>query len=177
VQFTASGAVCANAAIRGEPIAQDLNISVDLMVPRTGSNVTVAGPYFRSRAASAGDGIIGGMSAGYWIQLVSTGEVRVEALNPFGLVATTGTSTSFDASMSHNLQVAVQGATLQVALDGKLLTFMQAGAVVGSVALPPSNGSNDGAVGVAFGAPDNRGQAGGQRAKNLVIGSYGPLGK
>jgi hypothetical protein len=41
-----------------------------------------AGPYFRSRAAAPGDGIVGGASRGYWVQLHSNGMVRIKRLNP-----------------------------------------------------------------------------------------------
>ena len=43
--------------------------------------ITGAGPDLRSRAAAAGDGIGGGASAGYWIRVVSTGEVRITRLD------------------------------------------------------------------------------------------------
>jgi hypothetical protein len=49
----------------GATQAQDLYIRVDLLVPASAAGVVQAGPYFRSRAASPGDGIIGGSSAGY----------------------------------------------------------------------------------------------------------------
>jgi len=171
VQLTALPGACGNPAVRGETLPQDLNISVDLLVPKNGSNVTVGGPYFRSRAASAGDGIVGGSSAGYWVQLMSTGEVRIWALNPFATVATSGPVASFDSTVKHTLQIAVQGSTFQASLDGQLLTFSGSTSVI----LPASGGSNDGAVGIAFGSPDNRGQAGGQLANNLVVSTYSAL--
>ncbi|MDB6148303.1 MAG: hypothetical protein JWO45_1967, partial [Spartobacteria bacterium] len=50
-------------AERGANLGQDLNIRADLFVPNdSAGNITQAGPYFRSRAAAAGDGIFGGTS-------------------------------------------------------------------------------------------------------------------
>src|SRR5207302_5776316 len=58
---------------RGAIIGQDMNIRVDLLVPTDAArNITQAGPYFRSRCAATGDGVIGGTSAGYWVMLDST---------------------------------------------------------------------------------------------------------
>ena len=147
---------------------------MDLLVPLTSGKVTDAGPYFRSRAAAAGDGIIGGTSSGYWVQLVSTGEVRIRGLNPFGTIATTGVPGPFNAAVVHTLVSAAQGNRLQVSLDGRVLTSTQNGSSVNAVTLPAS-GANDGAVGIAFGSDDNRGLAGGQRATNLLITAFSPL--
>jgi hypothetical protein len=172
----------ADAAGRGENLGQDLNIKVDLLVPTDGAgNVTQAGPYFRSRAAAAGDGLIGGQSAGYWVQLHSTGEVKVKRLNPAATVAVSEKPPRFDAAIFHTLEIAAQGETLQVALDGRLLTFRQDGASVTTVAIPatwqgpPGVGFNDGTAGIIFAAEDNRGRIGGQRADNLVVSSFRSL--
>jgi hypothetical protein len=167
VQLAASAGAC-NAGIRGETLAQDMDIRVDLLVPGSPGKITNGGPYFRSRAAAAGDGIIGGTSAGYWVRLVSTGEVRVTGLNPFALIATTGAPASFNAGVVHTLEAAARGSILQVTLDGVLQTFTQNGSPVTIVSLP-ATGTNDGTVGIAFSSEDNRGLAGGQRASNLVI--------
>jgi len=177
VQLTASSGACANSSIRGVTLPQDLDIQVDLLVPFTGVNDTDAGPYFRSRAAAAGDGIIGGSSAGYWVELVSTGEVRVKGLNPFALIVTTGAQAGFDAAVMHTLRMAVQGSNLQVSLDGQLQAFTQNGAQVTTVTLPATNGTNNGAVGISFGNEDNSNLSGGQRATNLVISAYSALGQ
>ena len=176
VQFTASPGACSNTGIRGENIGQDMNIRADLLVPTDASNhVTQAGPYFRSRAAARGDGIIGGSSAGYWVQLDSTGQVTVKRLNPQSVVAFTKASTSFDNTVFHTLETALQGTTLQVALDGQLLSFNQGGSPVTSVTIAATSGSNDGAAGISFGAEPNRGLIGGQRADNLVVSAYHAL--
>lgn len=176
MQFTGSPGACNNLAIRGENVGQDMNIQVDLLVPTDGAGrLGQAGPYFRSRAAANGDGIIGGTSAGFWVQLWSNGEVRVKGLNPQIFVAVTGAPASFDSTVFHHLEMAVQGSNLQVALDGRLLTFNQNGNQVTTVSLPSSSGSNDGTVGVAFGAETNRGQLGGQRARNLVVSTYAAI--
>jgi hypothetical protein len=148
--------------------AQDLSIRVDLLVPVTGANVTEAGPYFLSRAAAAGDGISGGTSTGYWVQLISTGVVRVKTLNPFVTFATTAAPAFFDPTFLHTIEVTVKGNALQVTLDGQLQLFTQNGASVTTLALPAAV-ANDGTVGISFGSEDNPGQAGGQRAANLVI--------
>jgi hypothetical protein len=123
--------------------------------------------------------VIGGTSAGYWVQLHSTGEVTVKALNPGETVATTGWPTAaFDASVFHTLEVAFQGDALQVALDGRRLTFTQNGNVVTTVSIPASQApgaTNQGAAGVLFACENHRGQIGGQYARNLVVSSYQPL--
>jgi uncharacterized protein (TIGR03437 family) len=180
VQFTAQAATCAGA--RGESIGQDLNIKVDLLVPTDAAGrITQAGPYLRSRAAAPNDGLIGGASAGYWIQLHSTGEVKVKRLNPQAIVAFSGKPATFNPAVLHTLEIAAQGTNLQVALDGQLLTFNQNGSLVTTVSIPPAwegppvVGTNQGAAGIAFGAEDNRGQIGGQRADNLVISPYSSL--
>ena len=165
VQLSASGS-CSG---RGETLLQDLYMRVDLLVPASPAGVVQAGPYFRSRAAGPGDGIIGGTSAGYWVTLTSTGEVRLRGLNPNAVIASTGVPSSFNATVFHTLEAVAQGSALQVWLDGALLTFTQNGVGVTRITLPATTGSNDGAAGIAFADEDNRGKAGGQRAKNLVI--------
>ncbi len=154
---------------RGETLLQDLYMRVDLLVPASSAGVVQAGPYFRSRAAAPGDGIIGGASAGYWVALTSTGEVRLRGLNPNAVIATTGIPTSFNAAVFHKLETVARGASLQIWLDGARLTFTQNGGAVTTLELPATNGSNDGTAGIAFADEDNRGKAGGQKARNLVI--------
>jgi hypothetical protein len=169
VQLTAASS-CGG---RGETLLQDLYMRVDLLVPASAAGVVQAGPYFRSRAAAPGDGIIGGTSAGYWVTLTSTGEVRLRGLNPNAVIATTGIPASFDAAAFHTLETVAQGASLQVWLDGAGLTFTQDGNAVTSLALPATGGSNDGTAGIAFADEDNRGKAGGQKARNLAIAQPG----
>ena len=167
VQLTAAAAACTGGG-NGEKLPQDLDIIVDLLVPSTSGLITEAGPYFRSRSAAPGDGIIGGTSSGYWVELYSTGEVKVYGLNPFGLIAAAVAPPSFDATLIHTLESAVQGANLKVTLDGSPVTFTQNGASTTVVAVS-SSASNNGVVGISFGAEANAGKAGGQRAGNLVI--------
>ena len=62
-----------------------------------------------------------------------------------------------------------------MALDGKLLTFDQGGNLVTTLSIPPTAGSNAGTAGISFGAEDNRGQIGGQRADDLVVASFSSL--
>jgi serine/threonine protein kinase len=186
LQVTASPNACTSPTLRGENLGQDLNIRLDLLVPTDAArHLSQAGPYFRSRAAAAGDGIIGGApndpSGGYWVQLVSNGEVRVKNLRANSVVATAGLPASFDANVPHTLEVAASGAGLQVALDRSLLSFTQGRNRLTTVAIPataqPGDGTsgNQGTVGIAFGAEENRGQIGGQRADNLRIAAYSPL--
>lgn len=169
VQLTSSSDTCNTA--RGASLAQDLDIVVDVYVPMTGSDVTDAGPYFRSRAAAPGDGLGGGTSSGYWVEVFSTGQVVVNQLNPFGVIAQTATPASFDSTLVHTLEANVQGTSLQVTLDGNLQTFTQNGASTTTVTV--STASNDGTAGISFGAQMNPGLAGGQTASNLVISSVG----
>lgn len=179
VQFTRA------LAERGVNVGQDLNIRVDLCVPTDAAgHLSQAGPYFRSRAAAAGDGILGGASAGYWVALHSTGEVKVKLLNgrtSNPVVATSGVPGRFDATRFHALEIAAQGDLLEVALDGRRLMFSQHNRLTTRVAIPPlwlglpPVGSNDGAAGIWFGAEDNRGRIGGQRAARLVVAAFGTL--
>ncbi|MBI5685815.1 MAG: hypothetical protein HZC54_12135 [Verrucomicrobia bacterium] len=170
---------------RGVDIGQDLNIRADIFVPTDAErHITQAGPYFRSRAAAAGDGIIGGTSAGYWIMLCSNGEVIVKLLNgaaPSPFAASSGRLPGFDPRAYHTLEMAAQGESLEVALDGRLLMFRQAGRYVTRVRIPPvwlgppPTGFNNGTAGIWFGCEDNRGKIGGQCVANLVVTRYGPL--
>jgi hypothetical protein len=141
-------------------LGQDLHIVVDLLAPRTGNNVTQAGPFFRARAAFRGDGIIGGQNAGYWVQLSSTGQITVKNLNTAAIAASSQAIPGFDAGVFHRLEVTVRGTELQVSMDGTVAL---------TTTLAPTAGSNNGAVGIAFGAESNRGAAGGQKAGNLAI--------
>ena len=168
VQLTATSG-CGGA--KGETIAQDLDIAVDLLVPASAAGVVQAGPYFRARSAAPGDGIVG--AAGYWVALTSTGDVAVRGLSPNAVIATTGSPASFDATKFHTLEMVAQGSSLTVYLDGNRLTFTQNNASVTTVALPATTGANDGAVGIAFADEANRGKAGGQRAQNLIVAQPG----
>jgi uncharacterized protein (TIGR03437 family) len=169
VQLTSSSDTCNTA--RGAALPQDLDIVVDVYVPMTGSYVTDGGPYFRNRPAAPGDGLTGGTSSGYWVEVFSTGQVVVNQLNPFGVIAQTAIPASFDSTLVHTLEAHVQGAALQVTLDGKLQTFTQNGASTTTVTV--STASNSGTTGISFGAQMNQGKAAGQTASNLVISSVG----
>jgi len=177
VQFARSDGNCAVASLRGEDIGQDVDISVDVLTPTDSGRETLAGPYFRSRRADPGDGILGGTSAGYWVQLHSTGEVQVRCLNPSSVIAFSAPKGSFDSSAFHALRAVALGPELNVWLDGKQVGFDQGGKIVTSVAIPamwegpPGMGTNGGAAGIAFGCMRNRHEIGGQRAKNLKVNS------
>jgi DNA-binding winged helix-turn-helix (wHTH) protein len=176
IQLAKSDGVCGLGYLEGADVGQDLRISVDLRLP-TGETgrITDGGPYFRSRRAAPGDGLIGGVSAGYWVQLVSTGMVRVVRLNPYGGVNSSPPIDHFDSANAHNLVIEARGSTLQVWLDRRPVFFDEAGKPETSLSIPPiwdgppRAGHNEGAAGVAFGSEDNRGLIGGQSAANLQI--------
>jgi len=175
VQLTDSANAC-NDGTRGMNIGQDLNIRVDLLVPSDpAGDSSEAGPYLRSRAAAANDGILGGDNSGYWIQLVSTGEVKVRNTSSAAIVASTGKPAAFDNTVFHTLEAAAQGGQMQVALDGQLLTFTQGSASTTTVAMPDTGGSNDGTAGIAFGRENAWPAIGGQSARNLIVTSYRSL--
>jgi DNA-binding winged helix-turn-helix (wHTH) protein len=175
VQLAARTPDCAVASLRGADIGQDMFLSVELFVPRNAGFDTQAGPYFRSRLAYAGDGLIGGTSAGYWVVLHSTGAVTVKLLNPPRTVAFTKSFSGFDSTRFHRLEAVVKGETLDLALDGRKLIFDQNGQLVRTVRIPsewdgpPRAGHNEGAAGIAFASEPLRFQAGGQQARNFSI--------
>ena len=180
VQFSDDEQPCLGGT--GEDIGQDANIRVDLLVPSDNDgNITQAGLYFRTRSATPGSSIIGGMSAGYWVQLHSTGQIKIKLLNPEDTVAATRVPASFDNTVMHTLEVSMRRDRLWVALDGVLQVFDQDDARLTSVPIPavwerlPAVGVNEGAAGIAFGAKDNPDQIGGQRADNLVVTDYESL--
>jgi hypothetical protein len=175
VQFgqPGSGGSC---SFRGVNVGQDLNLEVDLLVPGdTAGNSSMAGPYFRNRGGAAADGILGGDSAGYWVQLDSSGQVKVVDAHTNIAVATAAQPANFDKSAVHNLEVAVSGATIQAALDHNVLTFTQGSGTTSTVSIPATGGTNDGTAGVAFGLAKNSGRIGGARADNLLVTQYRSL--
>jgi DNA-binding winged helix-turn-helix (wHTH) protein len=168
---------CGLAYLEGADVGQDLRIAVDLLTPRSADGrPTLAGPYFRSRLAAAGDGIMGGTSAGYWVSLVSTGMVKLRRLNPLAVVAFSDEVPHFDSSAFHHLEMEARSETLEVWLDGESVSFDQGGSRTTRVRIPPTwngppvVGTNQGAAGVAFGTlGEDRGLAGGQRARGLRV--------
>ena len=181
VQLVRRNQECATTPLRGADAGQDLRISVELLVPATSQGDLQAGPYFRSRRAAPGDGILGGSSAGYWLRLHSSGALTVKCLNPAHTVAFTKPPESFDADVFHKLDAAVRGDTLEVALDGRRLTFDQGGQMTEIVKIPPNwerpaqVGFNSGSAGVAFSSEPMRPRVGGQQARRFSIESYRPL--
>ena len=180
VQFSGDEQACLGG--EGEDIGQDVNIRIDLLVPGdNGGNITQAGPYFRTRSATPGSSILGGTSAGYWVQLHSTGQIKLKLLNPEATVAASRVPAAFDNTVMHRLEVSMRRDRLWVALDGVLQVFDQDGTRLTSVPIPavwerpPAVGVNEGAAGIAFGAEDNPDQIGGQRADNLVVTDYESL--
>ena len=180
VQFSDDEQPCLGGT--GEDIGEDTNIRVDLLVPGDNAgNITQAGLYFRTKSVGPGSSILGGMSAGYWVQLHSTGQIKLKLLNPEDTVAATRVPSVFDNTVMHTLEVSMRRDRLWVALDGVLQVFDQDGARLTSVPIPavwerpPAVGVNEGAAGIAFGAEDNPDQIGGQRADNLVVTDYESL--
>jgi DNA-binding winged helix-turn-helix (wHTH) protein len=177
VQLARSGQSCGMESLRGADVGQDLRISADLLVPADASGrMTQAGPFFRSRRAAPGDGIIGGRSAGYWVQLCGTGMVRVVRLNPGAIVAFSPVPAGFDPGVFHHLEIVAQGTALETWVDGKRVTFSQEGKSVERVAMPSAwdgIGDNQGAAGMAFGAQQARHEIGGQRVRNFRLETLG----
>ena len=169
VQLTNSSTPC---SAWGETVGQDLNIKLDLLLPTDAAgHISQGGPYLRARSAFTADGILGGDSAGYWIQLQSTGEVKIKNLNSASVIATSARPASFDSKVFHTLEVSVKENSLQASVDGVLATFGQST----TVSIPPTAGSNNGAAGIAFAAEPNQGAIGGQRARNLAVTAYRAL--
>jgi hypothetical protein len=176
IQLARSTSACALATLRGADAGQNLRMSMDLLVPTdSAGNVSQAGPYFRSRRAAAGDGIVGGTSAGYWVQLYSTGMVKVKCLNPWNTIAFAPAIADFDPTRFHRLEVEARGESLRVWLDSKLVEFEHGRERSSIVPIPatwqdrPALGRNDGTAGIFFSAEPNRRKIGGQQAKNIQI--------
>jgi DNA-binding winged helix-turn-helix (wHTH) protein len=176
IQLARSDGDCGLASLRGADVGQNLKMSVDVLVPADASGrVTNAGPYFRSRRAMAGDGLIGGESAGYWVRLYSTGMVKVRRLNPQAVVAFSSPMPDFDSAVFHQMEIEARGEGLQVWVDGQRIQFDQGGKTVDRIAIPPTwegpprIGRNEGSAGVAFGAEDNRNEIGSQRVRKLTV--------
>ncbi|HYL76649.1 MAG TPA: LamG-like jellyroll fold domain-containing protein [Bryobacteraceae bacterium] len=173
---------CGLRTIHGADVGQDLNIEAQLLVPiGSGGAVTDAGPFFRSRRANPGDGIVGGTSAGFWVHLDSTGQVRVQRLHPNAILAFSDTPEGFDPKVFHRLEAAVDGETLEVALDSRVVTFEAGGVRTTRVPSSPAwesaspKGTNGGSAGIAFSSSRNRGQAGGQEARDIRVTPYHSL--
>jgi hypothetical protein len=167
VQFSSMGGACWG---EGTPVQPDLTIQMDVLVPGNSAAgyTSQAGPYLRAVPAPVGADIVTWGPLGYWIQLHSTGEVRVKRLGGGPMVAATDKPASFDDQVRHKLEVTAEGDTLQVALDDKLLTFTQQGARTTSIRLDRFPLSPTGA-GILFAAEDNRFVIGGQKVDNLVV--------
>jgi DNA-binding winged helix-turn-helix (wHTH) protein len=173
VQLVRSDKACGMESLRGADVGQDLRISADLLVPADAARrMTQAGPYFRSRSAAPGDGIIGGRSAGYWVQLCGNGMVRVARLNPGAIVAFSPVPAGFDPGVFHHLEIVAQGTAVETWVDGKPVTFNQEGKSVERVAILSAwdgIGDNQGAAGIAFGAQQARNEIGGQQVRNFRL--------
>lgn len=175
VQFARSDGVCSTNALRGAPVGQNLEVKMELMVPSgAAGHSTGAGPYLRSRRAYAGDGLMGGTSAGYFVQLDSHGVVKIRLLYPRAVVAFSAALANFDPAVYHSLEVLVKGEVLRVTLDGREVLFDQGRTMTKEVAIPAEwekltpRGQNEGTAGIAFFTED-RGQIGGQRARKIRV--------
>jgi uncharacterized protein (TIGR03437 family) len=173
VQFgqPGSGGSC---SFRGVDMGQTFNIRMDVLVPAdSAGNTTVAGPYFHSRGAAAADGILGGDTAGYWVQLDSSGKVTILDTHRNVAFAWTSQPASFDRTVFHTLEAAVTATTVQATLDGSLLSFTLSDSTTAqTVTIPATAGSNNGTAGIGF---QRVGPVGGQRAQNLVVTEYRAL--
>jgi DNA-binding winged helix-turn-helix (wHTH) protein len=174
VQFGRLGGGCPITSLRGADMGPDFRIAMELKVPSPPEGVTSAGPYFRSRRAAPGDGLIGGTSAGYAVLLRCDGEVAVRELNPHKVVAFAEAQKNFVVNDFHALEVSVRGGSLGAWLDGEPLTFNHAGKMTKTVPIPPEwegpprIGTDQGTAGVLFVA-SNRDGGGGQQARNIRI--------
>jgi hypothetical protein len=174
--FTARQPDCSLASTESADIGQDLDIEMELKLDAPKGLIAEGGPYFRSRRASPGDGIFGGTSAGFWLQLESTGRLRLRRLHPMATVAfSEPPAAGFDSAVFHKLEVSIRREEVHVRLDGRTVDFDAGGARTTVVNLAPAwrtaspPGNNDGSAGVVFGSTSNRGQVGGQEARNIRV--------
>ena len=175
VDFVARRDGCSVQSLRGADLGQNLRIGMDLRIGGSAAIMGEGGPYFRSRKSAPGDGIVGGASAGYWVQLQSDGRVRVRRLHPDAVVAFTRPIAGFEANAFHRLIAEAVREKLTVTLDGAQLTFDEGGKNVTEVSIPPvwetesPRGSNRGTGGIAFSCYLNRGKLTGQEARNIFV--------
>ena len=175
VTFTnESGGSCPGA---GSDQGAELNIRADVLVPRAGDRTTQAGPFFHAPLLGSGQRIDQGGAAGYWVQLDSSGEVRVQRLDTFQQIAVSDAPADFDAAVMHTIEVAVRGQTAEVTVDRRLRLFRQGAGVSGrsTVNVIPTAGSNEGGAGLAFGAEDGPASPGGQQLDNIRVSGYETL--
>ncbi|MBK9169984.1 MAG: choice-of-anchor D domain-containing protein [Bryobacterales bacterium] len=172
VMFAAKSGGCVDTTVRGEALRSDFNIRAKFLLPG-GVFISQGGLFVRGRALGRGESLHGEDAAGYWVQLHSTGEVKVQSLATRAPFATTGRPASFDLGAWHTLEVSVKGFLIEVAVDGKLQTFRQDGRLGTTVRIGAER--HDGTAGIAVGAEDNENQIGGQRIDNLVVTEYDSL--
>lgn len=173
VALSKEAAACPGSA---STIGQDLNIRVRVMVPRSGDRTTQAGPFFHAPTMTSGARLEGGGQAGHWVQLDSSGGVIVQRLDTWQEVAISFPLPGFDASKPHTIEVAVRGATAEVAIDGRLRLFDQGGGTGRQTINLVSTGNlSQGAVGVGFSAYNGPGSVGGQTMDDLIVTEHESL--
>jgi hypothetical protein len=175
VTFLSRQPGCPSGSLASADIGQDFRFEVELQLDAPPGLTTEGGPYFRSRSADPGDGIIGGTSAGFWVQLSSTGQIRVIRLHPMATIAFSEAPAGFDDGVFHKVEARVKDDALEVSLDGRVVEFDSGGRRVSTIDLTPRwetaapRGYNKGSAGLAFSCVRNRGSAGGQRARNIRV--------
>ena len=162
----------------GERLLPPFRMGMKLLIPAGAVGlVSEGGPYFGGRFAVARDGIVGGDNAGYWVRLHSTGQVSVMECHAGSVTAASAPATGFDSQSWHDFEIAVADEGLQVALDGRLMIFREKDREVTTVSIQPTEGSADGAAGIAFGCSANRSMVGGQKADDISISTVRVDGK
>ncbi|MBI3958899.1 MAG: IPT/TIG domain-containing protein [Chloroflexi bacterium] len=183
VMLTGQPGACDNTGIRGVNLGQDLYVRVDVLVPTANGYITQAGPFLRGRAAARGDGLGGGSNTGFWTALDSSGAFKIVDLSNGGTIAQ-GSLSAFDPTRFYKVEMTAQGNSLRAKISGPVGVAAaerqpeigyQALILSATISQERADTATDGAVGVNFGAGANRGQIGGQRADNLVVGEYRSL--
>lgn len=173
VAFSTEQTVCPGTATG---IGQEINIRATVRVPSPGGRHTQAGPFFHAPLLTSGARLNGGGQGGHWVQVDSTGIVYAIRLDSGQLVATSPAVAGFDPSQPHVIEVAVRGATAEVAVDGKLRLFDQgAGTGRQSISLVPMGSLNQGAAGVAFSSYEGGASPGGQTMDDVVVTEFESL--
>jgi hypothetical protein len=163
VTFTTRGDPCA-ASTTATPVGQSATIRADYLLP-TG---TQAGPFFHTRAWVTGDPLLATVNSGFWVQLHSTGEVKIRRVENGETLAVSRVVTGFDNTRFHTLEASLISGSMTVKLDGVVLSFPSGGSQVSSVVLPTTAGTNAGTAGIGF-SSEAGGTASGQQVRDMVV--------